>query len=162
MRKREKRVSRLEKTEIAKKILDQKQHGEGLFLFKNKSSFASLDLPKKSHDGKKWIAPNETWEGDSYFLPMIPKEAILVKTIIDPKQTSQKTEETIMLNEENKLILDQPDQITENGKVEHVIPDQDAQINEQEQNKKNKSECKNNKNSLLTEDPLAGVTIIRD
>jgi len=161
MRRRKARISKLEKTEISKKILDQKQHGEGLFLFKNRSSFASLDLPKKSHDGKKWIAPNETWEGDSYFLKMIPKEAILVKTIISPNKPTQKTEEIIMLNEENKLILDQPDQITESGKVEHIIPDQDAPLNEQDKQEK-KTECKKSKNTLLTEDPLAGVTIIRD
>lgn len=158
MRKRKKTLSRLEKTELNKKILDQKQLGEGLFLFKNKSSFASLDLPKKSNDGKKWIGPNETWEGDSYFLKMIPQDAILVRTIISPNEKKSKQEEVVMLNEENKLILDQPDQITESGKVEHVVPDQDVQINEQDK----KNESKKSKNTLLTEDPLAGVTIIRD
>lgn len=143
--------TRLEITEKNKQILEYKQHGDGLFLFKNKSKFASLDLPKKSFDGKKWIGPNETWKGDSYFFCLVPREAILVETLIVPNQ-----KEVNMQNEE-KLLLDQPDQVTGLGKVEHVVANESKPINED-----NDNEEEANKEKLLTEDPMAGVTIIRD
>ena len=154
------RKTRQEKKEENKKLIESKQHGEGLFLFKNRSDIASLDLPKKSFDGKKWIGPSETWKGDSYFFKMIPREAVLIKTLIDPNQkpNDSKEEETTMLNEESKLLLDQPDQVTEGGKIEHIIPDVKNSINED----KSKEDQIESKNTLLTEDPLSGVTIICD
>ena len=58
-----------------------------------------------------------------------------------------------------KLILDQPDQVTSSGKVEHsVVGDDNIQINEVGADEINVK----SKDKLLTEDPLAGVTIIRD
>lgn len=143
------KATRLERAEKNKQILEYKQHGEGLFLFKNKSSFASLDLPKKSLDGKKWVGPNETWKGDSYFFCLIPRDAILVETLTTPTP-----KENNMQNEE-KLLLDQPDQVTEIGKVEHVVENGSKPINEDKDNEELKEK-------LLTEDPMAGVTIIRD
>jgi hypothetical protein len=119
-------------------------------LFRNRSDVASLELPKPSSDGKKWVGPKETWEGDSYFLSMIPKEAALVKVILEP-QTENKEE-----NMEKKLILDQPDQVTTAGKVEHKVAQGDLPLNE------TTPQDTNEKERLLTEDPLAGVTIIRD
>jgi putative alpha-1,2-mannosidase len=55
---------------------------------------------------------------------------------------------------EEKLILDQPDQVTKTGKVEHNVQD-DLPLNET-------SPQDDSKEKLLTEDPLAGVTIITD
>lgn len=147
-----KKATKIERTENNKKAIEYKQHGEGLFLFKNKSSVASLDLPKKSFDGKKWVGPNETWKGDSYFLAMIPREAILVETLISPNQGLQEEKMS------EKLLLDQPDQITQNGKVEHVVSNVQKPLNEQDK----QEEQNENKETLLTEDPLAGVTIICD
>ena len=144
------RATKLEKVEKNKQILEYKQHGEGLFLFKNKSSFASLDLPKKSFDGKKWVGPNETWKGDSYFFCLVPRDAILVETLITPNP-----KESNMINED-KLLLDQPDQVTKIGKVEHVVANNSKPINEDQDNEELSKE------KLLTEDPMAGVTIIRD
>jgi hypothetical protein len=147
-----KKITREERTENNRKMIEHKQHGEGLFLFKNKSSFASLDLPKKSFDGKKWVGPNETWKGDNYFFTMIPKDAILIETLIDPNQTIKENNMS-----EEKLLLDQPDQITDNGQVEHVVSNAQVSINEDK-----KEEQTEIKDKLLTEDPLAGVTIICD
>lgn len=149
--KKSNKLTREEKIQKNKEVLEHKQHGEGLFLFKNKSSYASLDLPKKSFDGKKWIGPNETWKGDSYFFTLVPRDAILVETLIQPN----KEKESNMSNE-NKLLLDQPDQVTQAGKVEHVVPNDSKSINEDKENNEETKE------SLLTEDPMAGVTIIRD
>jgi hypothetical protein len=153
-KKKDKAKTRQERNKIKKDNIEQIQKGEGLFLFKNRSNFATLELPKKSQDGKKWVGPNETWQGDSYFLRMIPKEAILIETLENPKK------EEIM--SEEKLILDQPDTVTTDGKVEHVLENQDQKLNEQSTTKKRKtkSESKKSKETLLTEDPTSGVIII--
>lgn len=131
--------------------LQKSQSGRGLFLFKNNSN-ASLQLPKISSDGKRWIDANQTWEGDSFFLSMIPKEAILLETIISPDE-QQKKEELVM---DEKLLLDQPDQVTEEGKVEHVVAVESKKINE---NKKTSTKSKKSK-KLITEDPVGDLTII--
>jgi hypothetical protein len=143
-----KKLSRIERNQAKKEYIEYHQKGEGLYLFKNRSNVASLELPKISSEGKKWIEPNGTWQGDSYFFKMIPREAILVKTISEPKK------EEIM---ENKLLLDQPDQVTTKGKIEHVVPESELQLNENPVEKQTET-----KEKLLTEDPLAGVTILRD
>jgi hypothetical protein len=148
------KMSKRERTEIKNKNLAESLKGSGLFLFKNRSNTASIQLPKMSSDGKKWVEPNQTWQGDSFFLKMIPREALLIKTIISPDQ--QKKEEEM---NENKLLLDQPDQVTSEGKVEHVVPSEECVLNE-DTKKKNKTESKKNGKKLLTEDPIAGVSII--
>lgn len=142
------------RTEMKNKNLAESLKGSGLFLFKNRSNTASIQLQKVSSDGKKWVEPNQTWQGDSFFLKMIPTEALLVKTLISPDQ--QKKEEEM---KENKLLLDQPDQVTSEGKVEHVVPSEECVLNE-DAKKKNKTESKKNGKKLLTEDPIAGVSII--
>jgi len=142
-----KAANKIERTNQKKQMLEYHQQGTGLYLFRNRSSVASLDLPKVSKDGKKWIQPNETWEGDSYFLKMIPREAVLVRTLEEPAQKEVKMEE--------RLILDQPDQVTKAGKIEHKAQD-DLPLNESEPKDSSVKE------RLLTEDPLSGVTIIRD
>jgi len=150
MKRSSKKMTKIERVQNKKEMLDYYQKGSGLYLFRNRSDVASLELPKLSSDGKRWVGPKETWEGDSYFLSMIPKEASLVKTILEPK-TENKEE-----NMETKLILDQPDQVTTAGKVEHKVAQGDLPLNE------TTPQDTNEKERLLTEDPLAGVTIIRD
>lgn len=148
MKRNSKKVSKIERTAEKKRIVEHRQHGEGLYLFRNRNVSSSLELPKPSKDGRRWVEPNGTWEGDSYFMSMIPREAVLVKVISEPKKEEAKMEE--------KLILDQPDQVTKSGKVEHKVKD-DLPINEAAPEGKVED-----KERLLTEDPLAGVTIIRD
>jgi hypothetical protein len=150
MKKSSKKVTKLERTQQKKELLEYHQKGSGLYLFRNRSEVASLELPKVSMDGKRWVGPKETWEGDSYFLSMIPKEAVLVRSLTDSKAENKEDK-----NMESKLILDQPDQVTSAGKVEHKVVQEDLPLNETPQS----AEIKDR---LLTEDPLAGVTIIRD
>jgi hypothetical protein len=142
------KVTKLERTNEKKRIVEHRQHGEGLYVFRNRNAHASLELPKPAKDGKKWVEPGATWEGDDYFFSMIPKEAVLVRTVSEPKK-----EETKM---EQKLILDQPEQVTKSGKVEHRVAE-DLPLNEV-----SPEGGADAKERLLTEDPLAGVTIIRD
>lgn len=145
MKKTNKKLNKYERTEQRKKMLDHRQNGTGLYIFKNKSSVASLELPKPAKNGKKWVGPSETWEGDSYFLSMVPDNAIIIRTI--------ETKENVV--KEEKLILDQPDMVTKLGKVEQTVVVDDLPINENPEPAKESEK-------LLTEDPLAGVTIIRD
>jgi hypothetical protein len=79
---------------------------------------------------------------------MIPKEATLVEEIKNIVEEASEMQE--------KLILDQPDQVTSSGKIEHVASNHKVSINEEspkeiEQNEK-----------LISEDPLSGVVILRD
>lgn len=146
--KRKPKTTRLERANEKKRIIELKQRGEGLYLFRNRHKESSLELPKPSNDGRRWVGPGETWEGDNYFFAMIPENATLVKTITEPKKEDTKMEE--------KLILDQPEQVTRAGKVEHKVAN-DLPLNETAP-----ETDAENKERLLTEDPLAGVTIIRD
>lgn len=146
--KRGKKTNKLERAEQKRLAVEYHQAGTGLYLFRNRSKVASLELPKVSADGKKWVAPEGTWRGDSYYLSMVPKEAVLVESLCQEKK-----EETKMAE---KLILDQPDQVTTAGRVEHTVSVEDMQIAESAP-----QETKT-KERLITEDPLAGVTIIRD
>lgn len=61
---------------------------------------------------------------------------------------------------EEKLILDQPDQVTEQGTVEHVSPTTPGvqPLNEQP----GADPATKPQDTLLNEDPMDGVTIIRD
>ena len=153
---RKNNTNKKQRYELQRQKVSASLNGTGLFLFKNKTN-ASLQLPKKSSDGKVWVEPNQTWRGDSFFLKMITQEAVLVETIESPNQT----EEANM--SEEKLILDQPDQITTDGKLEHIVSNEPAVLTEEtKKKKKTKTESKNKENKLLTEDPIAGVTIIRD
>lgn len=146
------KIDKKERTEIKKKNIADSMLGQGLFIFKNKGQ-ATLQLPKMSFDGKRWIEPGQTWKGDSFFLKMIPREAALVKTLINPNdQKESKMEE--------KLLLDQPEQVTSEGQIEHVVANTEESLTEGTKNKKKRS--KKQSQSLLTEDPVAGVTIIRD
>lgn len=145
MKRTSKKVTKLERAQQKKHMLDYYQKGTGLYLFRNRNSSASLELPKTSKDGKRWVEPNGTWEGDSYFLSMVPKEAVLVKTLIEENKEAKM---------ESKLILDQPEQITRTGKVEHKASE-DLPLNEADPKEAEKER-------LLTEDPMSGVTIIRD
>lgn len=122
-------------------------HGEGLYVFRNKTK-GDLKLAKPASDGRKTIPSGETWEGDNYFMNLIPKEASLVKTVMTPQQEREK-------NMSEKLILDQPDTVTKEGKVEHVIVDTMRTINETPENEPKKD-------VLLTEDPMDGVQILVD
>lgn len=148
MNRKSNKITKIERTAEKKRIIEHRQHGEGLYLYRNRNSSASLELPKPSNDGRRWVEPNGTWEGDSYFMSMIPREAILVRAISEPKKEEIKMED--------RLILDQPDQVTKAGKVEHKLKEE-LPINETAPEASSEE-----KEKLLTEDPLSGVTIIRD
>ncbi len=149
--KRERKKTKRERMMERRKSIETFQHGEGLYLYRNSSKAATLILPKKSTDGRKTIGPDECFEGDSYFMQMVPREIKLVKVITSPEETRSKMTE-------EKLILDQPDQVTQEGTVEHVVEtpvvaplNEEAPVDE-----------KKNAEVLLTEDPMDGIEILSD
>jgi hypothetical protein len=143
-----KKANKLERAEQKRRVVEYHQAGTGMYLFRNRSAVASLDLPKVSADGKKWVGPGQTWKGDSYFMSMVPREAVLVESLCENNKEETKVEE--------KLILDQPEQITSSGKVEHGVSEDLPKVVESSPHESKPKE------RLITEDPLAGVTIIRD
>ena len=86
MKRNSNKVTKIERAQNKKKILEYYQNGTGLYLFRNRNS-ASLELPKVSKDGKKWVEPNGTWEGDSSFLSM----AFLSTKLIRKTRTAMKS-----------------------------------------------------------------------
>ena len=149
-KKRDRRKTKRENILERKKTMELVQHGEGLYIFRNRTG-GSLILIKESADGQKTIGPGETWEGDDYFMQLVPREATVVKVLLSPEETRNKK------MTEEKLILDQPDQVTQEGTVEHVVEAPAAPLNEE-------APVEDNKNAevLLTEDPMEGIEILND
>jgi len=152
LRKVSQKTTRLEKIASKKEKIDYHQKGTGRYVYKNKSS-GTLNLPKAGLNGEKHVPVGGEWEGDSYFMYMVGKEATISRILESPERKVKpaKPEETMS---EEKLILDQPDQVTDQGKVEHVCCDPQKQLNEGCPNEEDK------KDVLLREDPLDGVKII--
>ena len=115
VRRYSKRVSKIERMAEQRKLKEFHERGNGLFVFRNKSNEATLLLPKAAADGKtRMVGPanpavpgSGEWEGDNYFMKLVPREAILVRTIKAPGEQQ--------MNE--KLILDQPETVTAEGAV---------------------------------------------
>jgi hypothetical protein len=97
------------------------QVGQGYFLYENNTG-GTLMLPKPTASGIRQIeAPDPRrpgsgrFQGDDYFMSLVRNNMLrLIKTLRTPQQ------EAAMQQDNEKLILDQPDTITEAGQVEHV------------------------------------------
>ena len=160
--KRRRIPSRVEKLADKKAVIEHRQKGTGHYVFRNKSDSATLLLAKPALNGSKHVAAGAEFEGDSYFMSLVPREAVLVKIVSVPEKNVReqvevetaevKTEETMP---KEKLLLDQPDQVTDQGKVEQVANTDDTvkPLHETPQ-------PEGDKEVLLTEDPLDGVKII--
>lgn len=123
--------------------------GEGLYVYRNKNKIATLNLPKPTKSGQTTIAPNGEWQGDNYYMSLVRAgEASLVREIHPPQQEK-------IMSEEQKLIVDQPEKVTNEGVVEHVIPTTKPE-------KLTENNPSNKKDVLLNEDPISGVDIIVD
>lgn len=148
-----KKLNRFEKREANADKLRHSLSGSGVYLYENITE-ADLTLPKPAASGIRVVGPHRRFQGDSYFMSWVgsPMNMLKVIEVIAPAIT--KRQETKM-STENKLILDQPDMVTEQGKVEFVVPTQPVQ----QLNDSNNPAAKTPE-VLLTEDPLDGVEII--
>ena len=99
--------------------LEQALAGAGLYLYEN-SNNADLTLPKPTESGVRVIGPKQQFQGNSYYMQLVRTgELRFIKELRSPEQEEAMNEEATM--NEDQLILDQPDTITEQGKVEHVV-----------------------------------------
>ena len=148
-----KKISRADKKINQKNKFIQDMSGSGVFVYENNTD-ADLNLPKPTSTGTRTIGPRKRFQGDSYYLTWVGSPMNLLRFIeeIVPKDNPLKTlneSETNKMND-NKLILDQPEIVTSQGQVEHVVvnesPDQDSS--------EKKTEI------LLNESPIEGLEII--
>ena len=158
------RPNRYERRQMHAVKLASDMGGTGIYVFENNTD-GDLKLPKATVGGLKTVGPRKRFQGDSYFLKWVGSLMNLLRLIeeIVPKMTTQEISDKIAgkeLKENNvaneKLILDQPDTITNKGKIEHVVGDGSMKpINDSNNPGKAASDV------LLTENPLDGVSIIK-
>ena len=117
------KLSRLEKKQMNREKLEESLSGGGLFLYENNTA-ADMTLPRPTKSGRRQLGPKGSaegqFQGDDYFMQMVRSGDLrLIKVLQTPEQ-----EQNMLLKEhtvEDKLILDQPDTVTEKGKIEHVV-----------------------------------------
>ena len=155
-------MNRIERHDAYKTKLESALFGEGLFEYRNQTK-GDLYLQKPAKDGRRQIPPGGTFQGDSYFKN---KEGILhTKTIqsVDAARAEKLKENNSILEEstmsEEKLIVDQPEQVTSEGAVEHVkkTPEPVKPLNEQKPHVEGQQE---RKDVLLNDAPISGVEIL--
>lgn len=147
-RQQKKHMTAQERKTEKDRLIAYKTKGYGLYEYQNRLA-ASLTLPKFASDGKtKYIPAGGTFQGDDYFMFMVPSE-LRVKQIIIPADEERKKE----IMENQKLILDQPETVTNEGVVERVVVG-DLPLNENDPQTGKKKEV------LINEDPIDGVKII--
>jgi len=157
------RMNRHERRQVHAAKLASNMSGTGLYVYENNTD-SDLKLPKAAKNGIRLVGPRKRFEGDSYFLRWVGAPLNLLRLIEEvlPKMTTQEIAEQIA-NSENKektmsekLILDQPDTITNKGKVEHIVGDNTMKpLND------SSNPAKQNQDVLLNENPLDGVAIIK-
>lgn len=144
------KFNRYEKKEVRAQIVQNALHGEGIYLYRNNTN-ADLTLPRPTRSGTRVVARGKEFQGDNYYMQLVKSGLLrLVKEIQSPEQ--QHAEEVKM---EEKLILDQPDTVTQNGKVEHVVSNPNKKLNEQSDSDKDKQP-----EVLLNEGPVEGGFVI--
>lgn len=140
-----------EKKQVQAENLANALHGEGLYLFENKSQTSEITLPRPTRSGRRAVGPKEQFQGDNYYMQMVRSgELRLIKELQSPAQ-----EREAMEQKEEKLILDQPETVTNKGKVEQVV---DKETPEQ---KLHEGDNDQQKDVLLNESP-DGFVIVED
>ena len=125
------KMNRYEKKQLQSKILDEALAGKGLYLYENNSD-ADLTLPRPTQSGRREIGPREQFQGDDYYMQLVKTGFLrLIKELQSPTPAEPPQPKIEQLNEvamtdkkEEKLILDQPDTITNEGTVENVAQPQ--------------------------------------
>jgi hypothetical protein len=148
------KFNKLEKKEVRSQMLENALKGEGLYLYRN-STNADLNLPKPTNSGVRVVGPRKEFQGDNYYMQLVRAGLLtLVKELQSPNiQENVEVLKEEKMNEE-KLILDQPDTVTEEGKVEHVVSKKKKKLNE------TKSTDEQQNDVLLNEGPIEGGFVI--
>jgi len=121
------KLNKYEAKEEKGRHLAEVMGGSGLYLYRN-STDSDMTLPRPTKSGLRAVGPKGTFQGDNYYMQMVRSGLLrLVEVLQTPEQQAAVARaEAAQLNEgnimtEDRLILDQPDMITEHGKVEHVV-----------------------------------------
>lgn len=156
MKPKYKKLNRAEKKALQKEKVANAYAGSGLFIFENNTN-GELKLPKPAVDGRRSVGPNKQFQGDSFYHSWVKPPMNLLKFIreIIPVEQEQNIQESNQMTDQ-KLILDQPDQVTTEGTVEHVI---EGGVGKTITDATNPSDVPENE-VLLNEDPLDGVEIL--
>jgi len=125
------KFNKYERKEINRAQVTKALHGEGLYLYENNTN-ADMTLPRPTKSGLRTVGPRQRFQGDNYYMQMVRVGHLrLIQELQSPAQEKAlqeaATNEEIMTSEQPKLILDQPDTITEHGHVEHVQAQTPAQ-----------------------------------
>jgi len=160
------KFNKFEKKEVRSQMLANALHGEGVYLYRNNTG-SDLRLPRPTKSGIRSVGPNKEFQGDNYYMQLVKQGFLrLVKEIQSPQAANAVAQEeaNVSLNEsinekkennmEEKLILDQPDTVTTEGKVEHVIKNKNKKLNEEQNENEKKPDV------LLNEGPIEGGFVI--
>ena len=119
------KFNKYEKAQIRHDTIEKALHGEGLYLFEN-HTLADLTLPRPTQSGVRVVRSKTQFQGDNYYLQLVRSGHLrLIKELLTPEQ-----ERAAMHTQEEKLILDQPEIVTNQGKVEHVVDKKIKRLNE--------------------------------
>ena len=132
-----------------------------LYIFENNKTW-DYSLPKKSLCGRKLIPPKGRFKGDEYFLQFVKSGDIKLVEAIAPKVNPAPNVNTINENTQQgdkmeKLILDQPDKVTQHGKTESVVVNTNPNQVIKDHNSSNQPE----KDVLLVESPMDGIDLVK-
>jgi hypothetical protein len=118
------KFNKYEKKEVRAQVIQNALHGEGLYLFRNHTQ-ADLTLPRPTKSGQRIVLAGKEFQGDDYYMQLVRQGLLrLVKEIQSPEQQRAALTEASV---EDKLLLEQPDTVTPQGKVEHVVAKAPAQ-----------------------------------
>jgi hypothetical protein len=148
------KLTRQEKRNLQHEKLKNSLNGTGRFVFENNTD-GDLNLPKATDNGLRNIGPRKRFEGDSYYMNWVGPPMNLLRLI--EEVVPQRPEKEITVTEEKKLILDQPDTVNNQGKIEHVVTDDvvpQQSLNDSTDSNQKKPDV------LLNESPVDGVEII--
>lgn len=155
MKKPKPKMNRYQRRAMQAEKLRLDLHGSGIYVYENNTD-GDLTLPKPTASGVRVVNPRKRFQGDSYFMKWVGSPMNLLR-LVEVIQPENSTKEENM--NEKQLILDQPDTITQQGKIERVVvepnvtPINDATTNELP---KKKEEI------LISENPIDGIEIIID
>jgi hypothetical protein len=109
------KFNKYEKKEVRAETMRTVQQGAGLYLFENRLN-GDLTLPRPTKSGVRIVGPKQQFQGDNYYMQMVRTgELRLIKELVSPERQQEQ------LMEEQKLILDQPERVTNKGQTEHVV-----------------------------------------
>lgn len=151
------KMNRLEKKTNQALKREDALRGSGLFVYKNNTK-GTLNLPKATASGKKDLAEGEEFQGDSYYMQLVPTMLRYIRCITPADNATQTGTALTELRESTmseKLILDQPDRVTNQGTVEHVVAEPKQKLHENSPKSQPQKQ-----DVLLTEDPMEGVEIV--